>query len=119
MEFEDIDNYPDDFRYNELSWSRYHGSCENERYIWYANRSANYILRLDKKNDLAEWIKPEAPSLKEESEYYVKSGKTMFREQETDIRILFEDMGKQYDSAAKTTIGSDIWRKLGGNMNDK
>lgn len=108
-----LDNYPDDFKYNGIQWSKYYKSCQCEKYIWYANRSANYILRIDKERELAEWIKMKMPSLKEEANYYfLKAGDGILYENEKNVEILFENIERKSNRNSDICIGNNIWQVL-------
>ncbi len=50
-------DYPQDFLYHELRWSKYYGYCEDEKYYYLAMRSSNYLLRIRKSDGKFFWVK--------------------------------------------------------------
>lgn len=51
-------DYPVEFQYCALeSWSKFLGYCENEEYYYFAMRSANHMLCINKKNGEGKWLK--------------------------------------------------------------
>lgn len=59
-------DYPKDFRYcAPETWSKYFGYCENQTDYYFAMRSANYILCVNKRNGKERWIQPETPCIEE------------------------------------------------------
>lgn len=108
---ETLDDYPDDFKYENKEWWKYIGYTENNQYIWIANRMSNYILRINKDTEQIEWWKVQAPSLEQESEYCSMIGKTQFMESETDIQLLFH-MNHKNSTDQTSCYGKNIWNIL-------
>lgn len=51
-------DYPADFNYYDIGWSKYYGYCEDGKYYYFAMRRGNYFLKICKKNGKLSWIKP-------------------------------------------------------------
>lgn len=58
-------DYPSDHLYHEMGWSKYHRSCEDNEYYYFAMRLGNYLLKICKKNGSLLWIKPQLPTNEE------------------------------------------------------
>ncbi len=111
-----FDKYPADFRYEVKNYSKYHGYYENERYIFYGNRSANYILRIDKERDLLEWLKPQLPTQEEELDYYLKTQNDIVcDESRLGMQMIFESVRQKREqevNGINALVGTDIWKKI-------
>lgn len=53
---------PEDLEYKEIGWAKYWNYFETEDYAYFANRVANYMLRINKKKEDMEWLKMLVPS---------------------------------------------------------
>lgn len=111
-EYKELNDRPDDFRFSIHQWANYEEYFENEEYIWYAIRSANYYLRIDKINSKAEWFKPLPPSDEEHWRYCLKIRKTFYSEGEIDLPLFLKYDFHQDDKPAGQNIGQQIWEKL-------
>ncbi len=67
---QEYSEYPETFVYVHDGWTRYVGFADIEDFRYYAMRSANHFLVIDKKNFGIHFIKPTYPSEKEIKEYY-------------------------------------------------
>lgn len=51
------ENQPDDLLYNIPEWSKYYHCCEDADNIWLSNRQSNYLVFVDRKDDMLQWKK--------------------------------------------------------------
>lgn len=109
-------DYPADFRYcGPEGWSKYYGYCEDEEYYYFAMRSTNYILTLNKREGKVEWLKPKLPSYEEYVSNYIKNNKSTLREAECDMESVvsyLKGYSIEYQSKEKFWIGSQIWEQM-------
>lgn len=101
---------PKDLLYRECSDAKYGQYTEDSDYIWFDNRRANYILRINKKSESIEWVKPTLPALQEEWNHYKEECKTLFYDR-IDYLNGFLEIEKRSDRAAEVSeeIGMHIW----------
>lgn len=87
----EVDNRPKDMQYREINWAKYWGFDEDERYVFFANRTANYMLWINKESEEVEWKALIPPTFREEYEF-CKETKHMHREfyQQMSENILYE-----------------------------
>lgn len=120
--------YPSDFMYQETKWSKYYGYCEDDFYYYFAMRSANYVLKVNKKCGEFIWIKPHFPSLeetqkvqslylKEKTRIDFKMGKKFFSEKEWKITELIKIELRSNGSKKDALIGSKIYEEV-NNLNE-
>ena len=78
---------PEDLKYSGRNWSKYHGFCENDKYIYCANRMANYFLAINKDTEKIEWKKMPESDKKSQLKYLnlKKSLNHTFNESEIDL----------------------------------
>lgn len=111
---EQID-YPEDLQYSDCPDSKYGSSnTEDADYIWFDNRRANYILRINKKSECAEWIKPKPPFLREEWYHQEKKGNLPSYYKNVDYLEGFLKMEEEenIDVGSSKNIGLQIWNAL-------
>lgn len=107
------ESYPKGFRYcGPKDWSKYYGYCEDEKHYYFAMRSMNYFLIVNKRDGEIKWIKPKLPSSEEYERIYIKYGNGLYREIECGIKsLLVYPMGNIEDSN-KHMVGEDIWKQM-------
>lgn len=114
--------YPSDFEYQAAGWgwtygwSQYFGYCEDEDYYYFAMRSANYVLKVNKENGEFIWIKPNIPSREEMQRLKVKTkyamGNTLFYEDEMTIIDLAKMDLKNGKNQKSKSVGSKIYKEI-------
>ena len=92
-------DYPKQFHYCAPDfWSKYCGFCENEEKYYFAMRSANYILCIDKRNSVLQWIKPIPFPNEEEFLMFTKYYKNkLLSEEDWALRDLLECINSEDD----------------------
>ena len=80
-----IEENPVDLKYKEIGWSKYSGYCEDNEFIWCANRVSNYFLFIDKKNEQVNWAKMLQPAERDLAPY-LSLRKGIFNESELDLK---------------------------------
>lgn len=115
--------YPSDFMYQKLEWSQYFHYCEDEFYYYFAMRSANYVLKVDKQSGEFIWLKPSIPPLETTQKVqklfqnenvrieFVK-GKTSFSEKEFKITELIKIDFRSNENKKDLLVGSKIYEKI-------
>jgi len=80
-------SYPDDFKYiGNSAWSKYTDSFIYNNTMYFANRSGNYILKIDVKDGEIGWIKPKLPSHEDyvkavmKNNYFIYEGKILLKD---------------------------------------
>lgn len=106
-------DYPDDFRYTDMGWSKYYRFTEGGGYIWLPNRSSNYLARMNQCTGALEWIHVNAPSVEEEYKYCLYSDKKVFHENNSDLKLLLMMSGND-GVKSDSDIGEKIWRQCSG-----
>ena len=112
---EKFETYPQEFEYlAPKGWSKYYGYCENEQYYFFAMRSMNYLLKVNKNSGQSDWIKPILPSIEEEFEVYSRTENSMFREDVWDMNEYLHIISLKKDSYVNNTerIGEKIWKRM-------
>ena len=108
--------YPVDFRYCGIEhWSKYYGYCENEKYIYFAMRSSNYILSINKIDGKEQWIKPHLPTYKEYRKKYIMHNKRLISEKECDVEGIWDYLESQVldkPGRCNQTIADEIWKLI-------
>lgn len=98
-EVEIYQDYPIDFLYNDIKWSKYCGYCQDDENYYFAMRLSNYLLTIRKCDGNLSWIKPKIPlenekkkiqALYEEEKVriYHNIGRTVFGENDINIITL-------------------------------
>lgn len=109
-------SYPSDFLYCGCKeWSKYYGYCEDDNYYYFAMRSMNYILILDKRNGRENWIKPQLPSYKDVIATYMKYDSEVACEMECsmdDILNYVMDRAIKSSGKDKVTLAEGIWKQV-------
>ncbi len=104
-------SYPNDFRYLvPEGWSKYYGYCEDEDYYYFAMRSMNFILSLNKNSGEEQWIKSQLPTCQEYKNFYATYNKALLNENELDIDGLLCYLNSE------SIIGKNMICKLAGNQ---
>lgn len=106
------DSYPEDFRYCELSWSKYYGYCEDDNQYYFAMRSANYILTINKRDGIEKWVKAKLSSYEEYKKVYFSYNRKLLCETEYSIEDILSYMKKEYvEKQCRKNIskGEKIW----------
>ena len=82
-----MEENPADLKYKEIGWSKYSGYCEDDEYIWCANRVSNYFLCIDKINERINWVKMLQPNPRDMGPYLaLRKDNMIFNEGELELR---------------------------------
>lgn len=112
-EIKEQDQYPADLEYYESGWSKYFGYIEDKQYIWFANRTANYILRIDKHDEIIEWIKIVPPKIQDKWSIYLETGSIIFTEEQNYLRLFISlEDSKPEKKQSKGLLGEYIWNTI-------
>jgi len=107
------DQYPADLEYNESGWSKYFGYTEDKQYIWFANRTANYVLRINKYTEIIEWIKVVPPKIEDEWKVHLETGRMIFTEEQNYLRLFISlENSKTEKGQNKESLGECIWNTI-------
>lgn len=106
-------NYPMDFVYDDIAWSKYYMICEDDTY-YYLLRKSNYLLKIDKKDGRFIWVKLIIgnESVKDKLEF--KYAKEIVVEGRMGINTLIETLDSENQNA-KFRVGScgkEVWRNI-------
>lgn len=113
-------SYPAGFHYcAPEEWSKYYGYCEDEAYYYFAMRSTNFILTVNKQDGRVKWRKPQLPLAEEVERNYVKYNSSMFYdsiiyEQDCKMQSLLnyfvndESCSRQEENHS---LGIEIWER--------
>ncbi len=120
----DLQNYsiinqaecPEDIQYIDNTDGKYGAYTEDESYVWCDKRRANYILRINKKDEKIEWLKMRLPSVQEEWFYRKKRGEIpmLYEKAESLERLMQTDDNEKNNTDVKGSenIGETIWNAL-------
>lgn len=93
---ERYDDYPSDFCYcGKEHWCKYYGYCEDEHSYYFAMRSMNYMLVLNKKSGEERWIKLQLPSYKKLIEMYFQYNDGLVYEAECNMESMVDCMSNK------------------------
>lgn len=113
---EKYNSYPKDFRYCAPEmWGKYYGYCEDDEHYYFAMRSMNYILVLDKRDGEEKWIKPKLPFYEGFCSKFMKYHKYMFTETEFGLESILTYLQKNsLDNQSKDwpVVGKKVWEQL-------
>ena len=90
-EMEIYHDYPVDFVYYDIEWSKYYGNCEDEEYYYFAMRRGNYFLKIRKADGKFFWIKPRIPDEKKRNDFLIQYQMKSYSYNKE--KILYEDTG--------------------------
>ena len=116
-EIEIYQNYPIQFQYLASdSWSKYQGYCEDSDYYYFAMRSANFILAINKRSGQEYWMKINPPLLSNWFDAFSNYYKNVVYEEIDSIKELLNHINF-YDSNLLSNrsgnfSGNQIWRGL-------
>lgn len=65
----ETNHYPNDLQYRESNWDKYWGYAEDDQQVWFATRTSNYMLIINKKEEKIEWKKIIPPTSREEYDF--------------------------------------------------
>lgn len=111
-------DYPDDFEYLDIKWSKYFNHFENKSCYYYPMRSSNYLMEINKVSGKISWRKLVTPSRKERAVYIceqqMKRYKAMY-DAPDGLKLLLDllESGNGEDkfiAYEKQNAGSRIWR---------
>ena len=88
LEINAYSDFPEDLLYENNDWCRYTGYDENLESVWFANRSGNYILKIDKIKQKIVWERFLLPDSEGEASFFSKQGIFTFTESDVDINVL-------------------------------
>ena len=81
------EDYPEDFKYiGDKGWSKYADSFSIDGDIYYAPRSANYLMIIKTLTGDIEWLKPDIPCVNRVFDYLLKKRKQIIREGQVSLR---------------------------------
>lgn len=90
-------SYPENFQYcGPEIWSKYYGYCEDDDWYYFAMRSANYILTINKRSGIEKWIKMELPSYEEYKKAYFNYNKKILFEEEWSLEDIISYTKKNF-----------------------
>lgn len=105
-------NYPTDF-YDQTSWVKYYGYCEDEKYYYFAMCASNYLLRIEKRTGKLIWTRPQ--NLKgKEIQFHLQRGETILEESAFcelfDLIVFLPERIKKQDIV--TDVGKNIYTSI-------
>ncbi len=114
-EIDKYKNYPYKFSYFNYEWSKYYGYCENEEYYYFAMRSSNYVLTINKHDSTINWIKP-ADNFQKEYLYCCQKYNKILPEQELcSIKDFVCFLNRDYTNSISNNLidkNSHIWNAI-------
>lgn len=111
---EKYQDYPMNFAYCPDAPSKYCEYCEDHENYYFAMRSGNYSLCINKKTGMANWIKPVLPTRQERYEFYVMNSCFMNEERYPldDYIMDVQQYGRKVDVLQQEKVGRKIWNHL-------
>lgn len=111
-----IDNYPKDFFYCvPKGWSKFYGYCETIEWYYFAMRSTNYMLTINKVSGEVKWIKPIFPTIDEDVEAQKGNSVSLYCEEEWNLesylQIVYFKEGKSGVYSSNNN-GEVIWKAV-------
>ena len=106
--------YPDDFVYDDIAWSKYYSVCEDGDYF-YLLRKSNYLLKIKKDSGQLVWTKltPTDEAIKEKMLFRYKYVKDIIWEGNLSLNMFAKNIPIMEDASDKNrAIGSEIWKKI-------
>ena len=110
------ETYPKGFRYcGPENWSKFYGYCEDEECYYFAMRSANFMLVLNKQSGKEKWIKPRQLLREEYIKVYFNYNRSLLQETECNLEDVLDYL--DYDSAniqkkKGISLGKQVWRQV-------
>ncbi len=106
-------DYPVDFVYDDIAWSKYCVICEDDRY-YYLLRKSNYLLKIDKIDGRFIWVKLIFGNEEVKDKLEFKHTKGIVVEGKMGINKLIETVNSvdRNSKLAKSSVGTEIWRKI-------
>ncbi len=110
------ETYPKGFRYcGPENWSKFYGYCEDEECYYFAMRSANFMLVLNKQSGKEKWIKPRQLLREEYIKVYFNYNRSLLQETECNLEDVLDYL--DYDSAniqkkKDISLGKQVWRQV-------
>lgn len=116
-------DYPVDFKYHEIKWSKFHRSCEDKDYYYFAMRLGNYFLKICKSDGKLLWIKPKLPSdekriksqdlfVEQKLRLYVKEKNTIHEEEYIGITRIINTCLEENCVEKESCMGEVIYKKM-------
>lgn len=101
-------DYPSDFVYDPARkhWAKYYGYCENGTEYYFACRTSEYILKIEKQSGKISWIKSEVDKWELEKAF---SGKDYIYEKEGYLEWLITRESRKSGDEKMSDIGEKIW----------
>lgn len=109
---------PEDLRYGDCVYGKYGNFTEDSEYIWFDNRGGNYIVRINKKKENIEWLKPQLPTIQDEWRYRKKRYSEFVMYEKTNRLERMMHMERQEEQSQKVfrNVGAIIWHSLMGEI---
>lgn len=105
-------DYPPDFVYDpdRKQWSKYYGYCENDTEYYFACRTNEYILKVEKQNGKFSWIKSQVDEWEFEKVRLEKE--SIIREKEGYLEWFITREEQQNTERKISDIGENIWETM-------
>lgn len=116
-------DYPEDFKYHNIKWSKYHRSCEDKDYYYFAMRLGNYFLKVCKNDGKLLWMKPQLPLIEnriksqdlfamEKLKLYINAKKSICEEGNISIIHMINTGLKESCMEEESSIGRKIYEEV-------
>lgn len=86
---ETVNDYPEDFHYVNVGWTKYVGYCETEDNYIFACRASQYLLKISKMDEKISWIRSEVDSAEL---YQYEHNLGTIREREGYLSFFFKEI---------------------------
>lgn len=105
-------DYPVDFIYDDIVWSKYSTVCQDDEY-YYLLRKSNYLLKIRKDDGKFVWIGLQAIDKEVEARLLFKYSKDVIWESYLDIYTLIENVSviDKRNMTMNKSVGKEIWKK--------
>lgn len=108
-------DYPKDFMYDDILWSKYYTICQDDKY-YYLLRKSNYLLKINKEDGCFSWIKLKSgdEKIREKLKYKFDYLQHTVVEGKYNINALIEKACIIEINHTKEIefVGKKIWREL-------
>lgn len=110
------ESYPEGFKYcAPEGWSKFHGYCEDEDHYYYAMRSMNFFLAINKRSGKERWIKLNFPTSRQYQDLYIKYNRSMLQESLCSMKEVLDSLKHPIldsENIGSTVAGVKIWEQM-------
>ena len=115
-QMEKYDEYPMEFKYFEPEgWSKFYGFCEDYEHYYFAMRSTEFMLSLNKEEGKLKWIRIKLPLYREYLKIYMKYNRYVVNEMKygsNDLQTFLNIENIDNNKNVNLLTGNQIWKEI-------